>query len=125
MWTINDFPAYGMFSGWSTHGRLACPHCMEHTKAIWLHHGRKHSWFDCHRPFLPATHEFRKKRNLFTKGKTEKDGPPPRTSSEEVYRRVNELGLLKFTDVGKRVRHPQYGNEHHWTKRSIFWDLPY
>ena len=62
---------------------------------------------------------------MFTKGKTEKDGPPPRTTSEEVYRRVNELGLLKFTDVGKRVRHPQYGNEHHWTKRSIFWDLPY
>jgi len=25
MWTINDFPAYGMLSGWSTHGRLACP----------------------------------------------------------------------------------------------------
>ena len=25
MWTINDFPAYGMLSGWSTHGLLACP----------------------------------------------------------------------------------------------------
>ncbi|XP_024636351.1 uncharacterized protein [Medicago truncatula] len=24
MWTINDFPAYGMLSGWGTHGRLAC-----------------------------------------------------------------------------------------------------
>jgi hypothetical protein len=22
MWTINDFLAYGMVSGWSTHGRL-------------------------------------------------------------------------------------------------------
>jgi len=29
MWTINDFPTYGMLSGWGTHGRLACPHCME------------------------------------------------------------------------------------------------
>jgi len=28
MWTINDFPAYGMLSGWSTSGRLACPHYM-------------------------------------------------------------------------------------------------
>ncbi|XP_016468630.1 uncharacterized protein LOC107791134 [Nicotiana tabacum] len=28
MWTINDFPAYGMLSGWSTHGHLACPCCM-------------------------------------------------------------------------------------------------
>jgi hypothetical protein len=26
MWTINDFPAYGMLSGWSTHGKLACPY---------------------------------------------------------------------------------------------------
>ncbi|XP_068486422.1 uncharacterized protein [Phaseolus vulgaris] len=34
MWTINDFPAYGMLSGWGTHGKLACPHCMEHSKAF-------------------------------------------------------------------------------------------
>jgi hypothetical protein len=25
LWSIHDFPAYGMFSGWSTHGILACP----------------------------------------------------------------------------------------------------
>jgi len=25
-WTINDFPAYGMLSGWSTYGKLACPY---------------------------------------------------------------------------------------------------
>jgi hypothetical protein len=25
MFTINDFPAYGMLSGWSTHEKLACP----------------------------------------------------------------------------------------------------
>nr|GEY24762.1 hypothetical protein [Tanacetum cinerariifolium] len=29
MWRINDFPAYDMLSGWSTHGRLSCPYCME------------------------------------------------------------------------------------------------
>jgi len=29
MWTINDFPAYGMLSGWSTHEKLACSYCME------------------------------------------------------------------------------------------------
>jgi alcohol dehydrogenase YqhD (iron-dependent ADH family) len=28
MWTINDFLAYGMVSGWSTHGKLACSYCM-------------------------------------------------------------------------------------------------
>ncbi|KAL7208519.1 hypothetical protein ACSBR1_030291 [Camellia fascicularis] len=27
MWTINDFPAYGSLSGWSTKGYLACHNC--------------------------------------------------------------------------------------------------
>ena len=36
MWTINDFPAYGMVSGWSTHGKLRCPYCMENNKAFTL-----------------------------------------------------------------------------------------
>jgi len=36
MWTINDFPAYKMVSSWSTHGKLACPYCMENNKAFTL-----------------------------------------------------------------------------------------
>ena len=45
MWTINDFPAYGMVSGWSTHGKLACPYCMENNKAFTLTNGGKASFF--------------------------------------------------------------------------------
>jgi hypothetical protein len=123
MWTINDFPAYGMLSGWSTHGRFACPHCMEHTKAFNLKHGGKASWFDCHRRFLPANHQFRKKKNLFKLETTETDGPPPKITSYEVFNRVS--GLWRFPDVGKRIRYDGYGDTHNWTKRSIFWDLPY
>ncbi|GLU03814.1 hypothetical protein SLE2022_209910 [Rubroshorea leprosula] len=47
MWTISDFPGYAMLFGWSTHGRLACPYCMKNSKAFWLQHGRKTSFFDC------------------------------------------------------------------------------
>jgi hypothetical protein len=47
MWTINDFPAYGMVSGWSTHGKLACPYCMENNKAFTLTNGGKASFFYC------------------------------------------------------------------------------
>jgi len=36
MWTINDFLAYGMVSGWSTYGKLACPYCMENNKVFTL-----------------------------------------------------------------------------------------
>ena len=36
MWTINAFPACGMLSGWGTQGKLACPHCMEHSKSFYI-----------------------------------------------------------------------------------------
>jgi hypothetical protein len=54
MWTINDFPAYGMVSGWNTHEKLACPYCMENNKAFTLTNGGKASFFtvtivSCHR----------------------------------------------------------------------------
>jgi hypothetical protein len=45
MWTINDFPAYGMLSDWSTHGKLACPYCMENNKAFTLTNGGKAFFF--------------------------------------------------------------------------------
>ena len=34
MWTINDFPAYGMLSGWSTHGPVSYTHLTLPTKRI-------------------------------------------------------------------------------------------
>ncbi|KAJ8761260.1 hypothetical protein K2173_001316 [Erythroxylum novogranatense] len=34
MWTISDFPALAMISGWSTAGKLACPHCGNDSDAI-------------------------------------------------------------------------------------------
>ena len=54
MWTINDFPAYGMLSSWSMHGKLACPYCMENNKAFTLTNRGKAFFFtvivvSCHR----------------------------------------------------------------------------
>ncbi|XP_052728261.1 uncharacterized protein LOC128195210 [Vigna angularis] len=122
MWTINDFPAYGMLSGWSTHGKLACPHCMEHTKAFRLYHGAKNSWFDSHRRFLPNDHAFRRNRNAFKKGEVEMDDAPPYLTGVEVWNRIN--GYPKITENGA-PRIDGYGEWHNWTKKSIFWDLPY
>jgi len=67
MWTINDFSAYVMLSAWGTKGKLACPYCMEDTKAFTLKHGGKSSWFDCHRRFLPNNHPFRRIQRRFLK----------------------------------------------------------
>jgi hypothetical protein len=48
MWTINDLPAFGMISGWSTHGKIACPYYMENNKAFMLTNSGKISFFYCH-----------------------------------------------------------------------------
>ena len=72
LWTISDFPAFGMLSGWATAGKKACPYCMEKTKAFWLKHGGKVTWFDCHRQFLPPNHTFRNSKTAFCRNKVEK-----------------------------------------------------
>jgi len=64
MWTINGFLAYGMLSGWSTHGKLACPYCMENNKAFMLVNKGKASFFYCHRRFLPLNDRYRKNRKI-------------------------------------------------------------
>ncbi|XP_059292009.1 uncharacterized protein LOC132045446 [Lycium ferocissimum] len=122
MWTINDFPTYGMLSSWMTAAKLACPHSMEKSKAFTLKHGHKNSWFVCHLQFLPMDHEFRKMKQAFRKNKTENDPPPRAFSGEEIWGRV--CHLLKVTEVTPS-RLPGYGVEPNWTKQSIFWELPY
>ncbi|XP_038711782.1 uncharacterized protein LOC120005976 [Tripterygium wilfordii] len=122
MWTINDFPAYGMLSRWTTQGKLACPYCMECSKAFTLKNGRKNSWFDCHRQFLPMTHPFRRNKDAFFKNRMEKSQPPPRLSVEEVLARV--WNFPKITETGP-LSLPGYGQDHNWTKKSIFLNLPY
>ena len=77
LWTISDFLAYGMLSGWSTHEKLAYPYRMERTKAFTLEKGGKASFFDCHRQFLPIHHSYKKQRDTFKKGTIEKSLSPP------------------------------------------------
>jgi hypothetical protein len=74
--TINDFPTYEMVSSWSTHGKLACPYCMENNKAFTLINGGKASFFYYHRRFLPPNHRYRKNRKDFFVGRVEKDVAP-------------------------------------------------
>jgi len=41
IWTINDFPAYGMVFGWSMHEKLVCSYYMENNKAFILTNNSK------------------------------------------------------------------------------------
>ena len=125
MWTINDFPTYGMLSGWSTHGKLACPYCMENNKAFTLANGGKASFFYCHRRFLPLNHRFRKNRKEFFIGRVEKDVASPCLSGEELHHVVSEYGDIVFGLQSGKQKFPGFGLTHNWVKRSIFWELPY
>lgn len=125
LWTISDFPAYGMLSGWTTSGRLACPYCMENTKAFTLKNGGKQSWFDCHRQFLPHDHNFRKNKSAFFKDRVENDSPPPRMSGEDIWNRVSLFPKTVEQIRGDDNEAEGYGKFHHWTKQSVFWELPY
>lgn len=126
IWTINDFPAYGMLSGWGTQGKLACPHCMEHTDAFTLKSGHKNSWFDCHRRFLPSNHSFRRSKRSFLKNRVVTNEPPPISTGKDIWAVISNFP--KVTEIGWEAKWKEfegYGVDHNWKKRSIFWDLPY
>ncbi|XP_021729847.1 uncharacterized protein LOC110696821 [Chenopodium quinoa] len=91
LWTISDFLAYGMLSGWSTSGKKACPYCLDKSKAFWLDHGGKVSWFDCHRQFLNPNHPFRKSKTAFCKNRVEKGSPLHIMSGLELWECVKDF----------------------------------
>ncbi|XP_043807714.1 uncharacterized protein LOC110620936 [Manihot esculenta] len=125
LWTISDFPAYGILSGWSTHGRMSCPYCMENSKAFILQHGGKPSFFYCHRQFLPINHPYRRQKDKFRKGFIEKTLPPSRMAGDVIQHRVNLLSDVVFGTTAGKQTIPGFGVQHNWVKKSIFWELPY
>ena len=111
LWTISDFPAYAMLSGWSTKGKLACPCCNYGTSFTYLKHSRKMCYM-CHRAFLPVDHPWRFDTRTFN-GHIEDKSPPDLLEGTQIF----EL-LQNFQNVfGK---HQKKNNDGPWKKKSIF-----
>jgi hypothetical protein len=125
MWTINDFPAYEMLSGWSTHGKLAYPYCIENNKAFTLTNGGKASFFYYHCRFFPHNHGTERTEKDFFIGRVEKDVASSRLSGEELHDVVSEYGDIVFGLQSGKQKFPGFGLTHNWVKRSIFWEFPY
>nr|XP_028950696.1 uncharacterized protein LOC103420381 [Malus domestica] len=130
LWTISDFPAYGMLSGWSTHGYKACPHCMHDKESIYLPASRKICYMG-HRRFLEDNHRFRRQTTAFN-GRREHRSASRQWTGLQC---LEELCTLRFTfgkpkknaSVGqrrKRTSSSTSGNSQ-WKKKSIFYELPY
>ena len=77
MWTISDFPAYSMVSGYTTARKLACLYCTIHSDAFYLSKSRKISWFDNHQNLLRRDHLYRRNRYRFCKNTLVKKTAPP------------------------------------------------
>ncbi|XP_019233202.1 PREDICTED: uncharacterized protein LOC109213820 [Nicotiana attenuata] len=119
LWTISDFPALAMLSGWSTKSRLACPVCNYDTCSQYLKHSHKMCYLG-HRRFLPPDHPFRKDKRSFD-GKEEHRPAPTSLSGVKVFEE-----LLEFNNVfGKGKKKRLRNNKSPWKKRSIFFELPY
>jgi hypothetical protein len=70
---------------------------MDDSDAFMLQHGRKVSFFDCHRIFLPLSHKFRGDKGSFQKGKSVRKGSLKRKLRADI---VKNLGELKESQNG-------------------------
>ncbi|KAI5313329.1 hypothetical protein L3X38_042503 [Prunus dulcis] len=95
IWTVNDFPAYAMVSGWSTKGYMACPVCKEDVTSGW--HAGKVCYLG-HRRWLPWDHEWWEKDKEFD-GNTEHRLKPREWSSDEILEQLNRLDFAPFGKI--------------------------
>ena len=125
LWTINDFLAYAMLSGWSTKGRFACPYCHKDTDYLWLKYGSKHCYMG-HRRFLPKEHRWRKNKVSFNNTAEMRDTPVP-LSGEQVLDQYQSFEQVTFgsTTCNKRKQRDEDNRWHNWRKKSVFFELPY
>ncbi|KAI5354967.1 hypothetical protein L3X38_007862 [Prunus dulcis] len=118
MWTVNDFPAYAMVSGWSTKGYMACPVCKEDVTYGW--HAGKVCYLG-HRRWLPWDHEWREKDKEFD-GNIERRLRPREWSGDEILEQLNRLDFAPF---GKTVSRTRPSTHLNWTHKPMFFELPY
>ncbi|VVA32238.1 PREDICTED: transposase [Prunus dulcis] len=90
IWTINDFPAHGNLSGWSTKGYLACPMSLEDTSHTKL---RNKICYMGHRSYLRKNHPWRKSCDF--DGKYEMRDQSRVFSGDEILLQFNHLRPCK------------------------------
>lgn len=122
LWTINDFPAYGILSCWSTKGKLVCPVCHVHTCSSYLKLGRKQCYMG-HRSFLEMNHPYRRNKSFFDNTKEERIAPHA-LNGEDVLVQIN-TSLQRSADDKTRKRKRDTKRHDNWKKKSIFFELPY
>ncbi|KAM2859810.1 hypothetical protein COP2_025183 [Malus domestica] len=118
MWTVNDFPAYAMVSGWSIRGYMACPICKEDVTSSW--YAGKVCYLG-HRIWLPWDHKWREKDKEFN-GEKEHRLRTREWSGAQILEQLNHLDFAHFGTNVTRIRPATHMN---WTHKSMNFKLPY
>ena len=99
----------------------ACPYCMDDSKAVYLRHSRKVSWFDSHKSFLYKRHPYRRYRINFSHEAIEKDIRPDIRMGNELLEVLDRFGFVwVFEDDASEYNAKITKYCVAWKKRSIF-----
>lgn len=124
LFTISDFPGYGMLSSHSVYGKRACPLCLDDVDSD--HHAGK-CVILCYRRWLDEGHEMRFDEISFLTEGPEHRPKPVSWSGDQILEKLNEFDfgvLSKHPSVVKN--NPKRPDSHKsWTHKSIFFELPY
>ena len=104
LWTMNDFPAYGNLSGWSTKGYMACPVCNKETSSTRL---RSKICYTDHRRFLHSGHAWRRSR--LHNNKLETRAAPRELSGVDI---LNQLRSVEMVKLGKNPSNQDRKQKH-------------
>ncbi|KAM6545672.1 hypothetical protein CsatB_026408 [Cannabis sativa] len=125
--TINDFPAYGTVSGYSTQGYKACPVCEDDTSSFRV---RGKISYMGHRQYLCVEHQWRNDKEY--DGTIETRNPPQELTSDEILTKLDGMWKCrsgKNVDIVKddqnQMKNAGYENKANWRRKSILWELAY
>ena len=122
LFTVNDFPAYGLIAGQQVKGFVGCPLCGPDTYSEYSNVLKKMLCMGGRR-FLCEGHRFRRSRAAFN-GAPEFNPPPGRPTGRDIMERGEERAA--FLEFGGEVDDDDDPVKVHGVKRaSILFELPY
>ena len=123
MWTLHDFPAYGLISGLTTKGFKGCPVCGPHTISRRSRILRKNVYCNCHRRFLQEDHYFRGAAAAFDGVASHETVGEPLTGNQTIRRGYQSEAYI---DGGGTEKDDEFPAKEHGVKRvSALYQLPY
>jgi hypothetical protein len=123
MWTLHDFPAYGLISGLTTKGFKACPVCGPNTISQRSKILRKNVYCGCHRRYLREDHYFRAAEAAFD-GEANHETETEPLNGNQTIRRGRESEA--YIDCGGTENDEEYPAKVHGVNRVLaLFQLPY